>query len=1411
MTVRATVVPVPTLGATPTALSNFSTVFGAASTNQSFNLSASNLLGLANLSVTNGYEISLSTNSGFATNLAVSGISASDNAANYTTATWTNGANQGTGFSPWQSPGSAGTGGFNGQFIGSASNNGVPIANYAPLYTGGVAFSVYAGGADNAFQDALRPFNYPMADGETLNHSLAITFDNGNKGFTLLNGTTEVFFFNVNNTGYSWSGGGSAPSTPWPGVRENGVVINFAVTRTPSGFNYAISSAQDVNLNRTGSVAAAGITALKYYISGAGDGDGGNLFFNNLQLSGAGGNISNLPVYVRIGTNAPVAEVTNSLVSTVTISSTNAANSSVNLSGTVADRPLITQTSSFVSFFALQGFPSAGQTFKVGGNNLNSDGVLVTAPAGYEVSTNATSWSGTVVVPRQGAVTPQSDVFLRLAAGAPLGANNGNIQLSSSGADNVSIPVVGQVADNTGAQLSAAPASLPSFVTETGAFSTVQTFLLTGQGLSNSVAVSAPAGFQISTNGTDFFTNGAISPPPSGFVSNTISVRLSGSAPGIFSGNVSATSGAASAVSSVRGTVFAAGAGIAASPLALSNFTTVQGTPSASQSFQVAARDLGSANLLAVPTTGYEVSTNSTGSFTNSLSLASVAGAVDPVALFVRISSNAITTNSLAGSVSLSGGSAAPVSVTLSGKVDPARPLSVTLTAPTNNPAIIAPGATIRLSALVSDTNSSGAPVNIASFQFRTNNVAIPGATVSNVVSPYTLTFDWTPAAGSLPATVTAWAVDVDGWEGSSAPVVVRNPSQGEPVVGFSPPVANGTVEAVTPATGGSFYVGGQFTTLNSAPAPRVARILANGSVDPEFHTGGSGPNAAVKALGAATNGLYIGGWFTEVSGTPSAAFARLNVGRPGTVDGTLDSAFVPSPPLSAASVGSSPSVEVVAVQFDGKILVGGNFRVSSGTSEWINLARYNPDGTLDETFGGNVIDPETQVATFQPPNPNGTVNAIALQPDGKILVGGAFARIGAVPNRGLARLERAGSLDTTLVIGAAGFSGPVQAVAVAPDAQIYVGGLFSSFNNRFTYNNLVRLSSTGVLDGRFNFGGGLNGSVSGLLIRPGGEILAAGSFTSVANSVLGFGPVAAGRVLQLLNSGLPDPNFNQGGSAANNTVHEASLLANGNLVLVGAFSTYNGEPRGRITVLAGSATAAPVVTSPWFVTVEAGMPLDYSFTSSATGQVAYQLGPEIPGSPAGPLPWGVNSVAARISGVPLQAGRFAYSVRAVQNAGGPSEIVGSWSPFEIRVLPAPVSFDTWRGVWFTPAELLNPSISGPDASLANPSGLSNFAVYALSGGNPRILGPSIRPTTGFINDDEGVRYLRMLSGINPLANATYSVEYNATLTGPWQPVETVLLPDGNSVEGLAPVPAAGLRSQFLRMKIDQPPATTNP
>ena len=122
-------------------------------------------------------------------------------------------------------------------------------------------------------------------------------------------------------------------------------------------------------------------------------------------------------------------------------------------------------------------------------------------------------------------------------------------------------------------------------------------------------------------------------------------------------------------------------------------------------------------------------------------------------------------------------------------------------------------------------------------------------------------------------------------------------------------------------------------------------------------------------------------------------------------------------------------TVNVILVQPDGKVLVGGDitmFSPNGGAAVTRNrIARLNSDGTLDSAFD---------------PNANVYINAIALQTSGDILAGGQFTMIGGVTRNYIARLNATTGLPDSFDPNA---NNPVQSIAVQADGKILVGGGF--------------------------------------------------------------------------------------------------------------------------------------------------------------------------------------------------------------------------------------------------------------------------------------------------------------------------------------------------------------------------------
>src|SRR5947209_6488431 len=207
----------------------------------------------------------------------------------------------------------------------------------------------------------------------------------------------------------------------------------------------------------------------------------------------------------------------------------------------------------------------------------------------------------------------------------------------------------------------------------------------------------------------------------------------------------------------------------------------------------------------------------------------------------------------------------------------------------------------------------------------------------------------------------------------------------------------------------------------------------AGGDIDSAFNTGGAGTNGSVLAVAVQTDGkIVIGGDFTSYNGDAAASdyIMRLNA------DGTRDTTF------NAGGLGANDVVQAVAVQADGKIVIGGFFTSYNGDAAASDkVMRLNADGTRDTAFNAGGA------------GANNTVFAVAVQADGKIVIGGLFTSYNpdATASDHVMRLNADGTRDTTFNAGGAGADNNVLAVAVQPDGKIVIGGNFTSYNGDAT------------------------------------------------------------------------------------------------------------------------------------------------------------------------------------------------------------------------------------------------------------------------------------------------------------------------------------------------------------------------
>ena len=214
-------------------------------------------------------------------------------------------------------------------------------------------------------------------------------------------------------------------------------------------------------------------------------------------------------------------------------------------------------------------------------------------------------------------------------------------------------------------------------------------------------------------------------------------------------------------------------------------------------------------------------------------------------------------------------------------------------------------------------------------------------------------------------------------------------------------------------------------------------------------------------------------GNFSTYNGISAVKIARL------LPDGTLDTSFV------TGSGAEDGIVETLALQSDGKVILGGHFTLFNGVSS-SKLIRLNADGSVDSSFSvGTGFD--------------AIVYNVTLQSDGKILVGGSFAAFNGNARRRIVRLQPDGTLDTSFVIGSGFSNGTVRTILVQPNGKILIGGTFSGTYNGVGVKRMLRVQADGVFDGSFL--AILNGTLSTMAMTSDEKVLIGGAFNSVSGT----------------------------------------------------------------------------------------------------------------------------------------------------------------------------------------------------------------------------------------------------------------------------------------------------------------------
>ncbi len=421
-----------------------------------------------------------------------------------------------------------------------------------------------------------------------------------------------------------------------------------------------------------------------------------------------------------------------------------------------------------------------------------------------------------------------------------------------------------------------------------------------------------------------------------------------------------------------------------------------------------------------------------------------------------------------------------------------------------------------------------------------------------------------------------------------------------------------GTVRAVA-AAGNDVVIGGNFTTVSGATVNGIAR--GSPGAWTALGTGVEGGNG-VHALATAVNGdLIVGGYFTIAGGNPASNIARWNGAS-----------------WSALGSGVNNTVLALLVLPNGDIIAGGDFTVAGGASAG-HIARWNGSSWSPLGIGAGV---------------SGRVNALARLDNGDIVAGGAFLLAGAVTANRIARFS--GGL--WFVLGG-GCNDDVEALAVAPNGDLHVGGYFTSANGiptrlaRWRNGVWFATPSTGL---EFQ-------PVFSLLAHANGDLFAAGET---------FGPPGGWRsnLVRITSAGAgPFPMNVQGYAALDMT------LAGGDLVIAGDFATagpavstnvarldvpcpaaatpYGAGCSGLIAPLTLAALEAPWLGGSWRLRSSTFGPVSFAVRALGFAQLNLPLAPILPGS----LPGCVGLVTPDVLGleIPIQ-GQLTISTPLASN-----------------------------------------------------------------------------------------------------------------------------------------------------------------
>ena len=273
-----------------------------------------------------------------------------------------------------------------------------------------------------------------------------------------------------------------------------------------------------------------------------------------------------------------------------------------------------------------------------------------------------------------------------------------------------------------------------------------------------------------------------------------------------------------------------------------------------------------------------------------------------------------------------------------------------------------------------------------------------------------------------------------------------------------------------------NIFVGGDFTTYNGSFRNDITKLDRYGHIDYSFKPG-TGFNGSVMDIVTQPDGkVIVCGQFSSYNGTNVQNIVRLNP------NGTIDNSFN----AGTGFTGYSANVLALGIQSDGKIIVAGDFGLYNGTSV-SRIVRLLPNGSLDGTF-----TPSS--------GPNDFVLDLIVKPNDDILICGKFGTYAGTSRARIALLTNNGILNNFFVPASAYAHNDIRAMAIQNDGKILVGGEFYSYTDSQD-RRIGRLNSDGSADLTFVSNAAMYNFPESIGILPNGRIVIGSGMVSIVES----------------------------------------------------------------------------------------------------------------------------------------------------------------------------------------------------------------------------------------------------------------------------------------------------------------------